>query len=331
MDNLTHTAVGLMLSRAGLNRLTPQASAILMVAANAPDIDVVSAVGGPVSYIHYHRHLTHSLVMMPVMAILSVLVVRAISRKPVRWGGAFAAALAGLASHLLLDYTNGYGIRLLLPFSSTYYRLEWTGVIDLWIWAALLLGIAAPFLSRLVGSEITSSSRRAAYPGRGWPIFVLLSILCYDCARGVLHARTLGILQSRLYENSEPLRVAAVPGPVNPFRWRGVVETSGAFVLPEVNLGGDFDPDRARILHKPAVEPSMVVARNTEAFRVFLAFAEFPLWSVLPDERYENGKLVSASDMRFLTWSANALENGGGRVMRTWVQMSGAAAGLGGR
>lgn len=330
MDNLTHTAVGLMLSRAGFNRLTPRASAILMLAANAPDIDVVSAVGGPVSYLHYHRHLTHSLAMMPVMAIFSVLVVRAVSRQPVRWVGAFAAALAGVASHLLLDYTNGYGIRLLLPFSAAFYRLEWTAVIDLWIWAALLLGIAAPFLSRLVGSEITSSSRRAAFPGRGWPIFVLVAILCYDCGRGILHARALGILQSRLYEDSEPLRAAAVPGPVNPLRWRGVVETSGAFALPEVNLAADFDPSRARILHKPAVEPSMEAARRTEAFRVFLAFSEFPLWSVSPDETFENGKLVSATDMRFL-WSANAIENGGGRVMRTWVQVSGAAAGLGGR
>ena len=54
-----------------------------MLAANAPDIDVVSVAGGPVSYLHYHRHLTHSLIAMPVMAILCVLLVRAVSRKPV--------------------------------------------------------------------------------------------------------------------------------------------------------------------------------------------------------------------------------------------------------
>src|SRR5262252_6337057 len=37
MDNLTHTAIGLFLSRAGLNRLTPRATAILLLASNAPD------------------------------------------------------------------------------------------------------------------------------------------------------------------------------------------------------------------------------------------------------------------------------------------------------
>ena len=69
MDNLTHTLTGLFLSRIGLNRWTPGASAILMLAANAPDIDVVSAAGGSLNYLHYHRHLTHSLAAMPLMAI----------------------------------------------------------------------------------------------------------------------------------------------------------------------------------------------------------------------------------------------------------------------
>src|SRR5579871_6554938 len=112
MDNLTHTVTGLFLSRAGLKEYTPLATPILMVAANAPDIDVLSAAGGSLNYLHYHRHLTHSLVAMPVMALAVVLLVRMVSRKPVRWWGAMAAALIGVASHLLLDLTNMYGIRL---------------------------------------------------------------------------------------------------------------------------------------------------------------------------------------------------------------------------
>ena len=43
MDQLTHTAVGLFLGRAGLNRWTPHATPILIMAANAPDIDIVAA------------------------------------------------------------------------------------------------------------------------------------------------------------------------------------------------------------------------------------------------------------------------------------------------
>lgn len=310
-----------------MNRWTPQASAILMLAANAPDIDVVSAAGGPVSYLHYHRHLTHSWIAMPLMAILCVLVVRAISRKPLRWAGAFAAALIGVASHLLLDYTNGYGIRLLLPFSPLFYRLEWMNVVDLWIWAAFLLALAAPFLARLVGSEIASSSRRAAYPGRGWPLFALAFLTIYVGARGVLHARAVGELESRIYQNAEPLRVAAVPGGANPLRWRGIVETEGFFALPEVNLASPFDPSHARIVHKPEPDPALISAmqsaKRTEAFRVFLWFSEFPLWSRTPDDRLENGAVTQAADMRFLGWSANALEDSHGAVKRAWIQIGG--------
>ena len=158
MDPLTHTATGLFLSRAGLNRWTPLATPILLLAANAPDIDILAAAGGPLNYLHYHRHLTHSLVALPVLAVLSVLVVRAASRKPLRWAGALAAAALGVGSHLLLDWTNMYGLRALLPFSSEWLRLDLTSIVDLWIWAVLLISVAGPFIARLVGSEISSGN-----------------------------------------------------------------------------------------------------------------------------------------------------------------------------
>lgn len=321
MDNLTQTAAGLMLSRAGLNRLTPQATAILLLAANAPDIDVLSMVGGAVSYLGWRRGLSHSVMALPLLALLCVLLVRGVSRKPVKWGGAIAAAAIGVALHLLLDATNGYGVRLLAPFSAAFYRLEWTAEVDLWIWALLLLALAAPFLGRLVGGEITSSSRRPAWPGRGWPIFALTFLLLYNGARGVLHERAIGELESRIYEQETPLRVAAVPNAVNPLRWNGVVETTGAFVLPEVNLAADFDALRARVLHKSAADDAMASARRTPAFRVFLAWAEFPLWLVTPDESFENGKLVSVAELRFAGWSASALEDSRGQVRRSWAQI----------
>src|SRR5579872_6109423 len=106
MDPLTHTATGLFLGRTGLNRWTPRGTAILLLAANAPDVDIVTLAGGPLSYLHWHRHITHSLVGAPLVAFLAVAVVRLASRKPLRWAGAMGAALIGVASHLLLDWTN---------------------------------------------------------------------------------------------------------------------------------------------------------------------------------------------------------------------------------
>src|SRR5512141_2532080 len=117
MDNLTHTATGLFLARAGLGRGVPHATWILLLAANIPDIDVVCAAGGPLAYLNYHRHLTHAIPLLPVMALLPVLIVRLAARKRVPFGKgfpylrAYAVSGAGVASHLALDFTNIYGIR----------------------------------------------------------------------------------------------------------------------------------------------------------------------------------------------------------------------------
>jgi inner membrane protein len=304
MDNLTHTAIGLFLSRAGLGRWSPRAMPIMLLAANAPDIDVVSAVGGPLNYLHYHRHLTHSLVGMPVMAMAAVLVVKLATRKPVHWLGAFSAALIGVVSHLLLDWTNVYGIRLLLPFSGDWQRLDFTSVIDVWIWAALLLGILGPFLGGLVGTEISSGTVKVRHPGRGFAWFALLFVLLYDCGRAALHGRAVAALGSRMYQESAPLRVAAMPDPANPLRWRGVVETSGVFAVEDVNFAGTGLPARDVVFQKPEANGALDAARSTAVFQEFLRFSQLPLWRISPVSSPENGKLVEVFDMRFGTPTA---------------------------
>src|SRR5438270_12681496 len=82
MDKLTHTAVGLFLSRIGLGRWSARATPIILIAANLPDADVVTAAGGPLNYLHYHRHITHSLIAMPLVALAAVAIVRCVGRKP---------------------------------------------------------------------------------------------------------------------------------------------------------------------------------------------------------------------------------------------------------
>jgi inner membrane protein len=236
MDNLTHTATGLFLARSGLGRDVPYAGWILVLAANIPDLDVISAAGGPLTYLSYHRHLTHSLPLMPVMALLAVLAVRAVVRKRLPWMRAYGIALVGVASHIALDLTNIYGIRLLLPFSGEWFRLDLTGVVDLWIWAVFLIALVGPVLARLVNSEI--GARRGS-PARGFAIFALLFLLFYNGTRSVLHARAVSILDARLYDGAAPLRLAALPSPANPLRWRGLVETPGFYAVHDVNLLGD--------------------------------------------------------------------------------------------
>jgi inner membrane protein len=323
MDPLTHALTGLTLSRCGVKRWCGEATWVLVLAATAPDIEVLSLAGGPTVYLHYHRHLTHSLVMMPVMALLPLLVVRFLMRRALNWKRAYALALLGVATHLGLDWTNIYGIRLLLPFSDRWFRLDITNLIDVWIWAALLLAALGPALSRLVSSEI------GARPGsgRGVALLALGLLLSYEFGRYLLHQRAVAVLESRLYNGLVPSRVAALPGAINPFRWQGLVETPGFYSVQPVDLLGEFDPADGRIFYKPEPGPAETAAweaaRQTETFRVFLQFSQYPLQRFTPLEEPTKGIRVEVMDLRFGTpprprFVATALVGEDGRVRRSW-------------
>jgi inner membrane protein len=301
MDNLTHTAIGLFLARAGARKWTPRATAILLVASNAPDIDVVTGAAGPLAYLHYHRGLTHALVAMPVLALLSVVLVRLAARKPLYWPGAMAAGMLGVAFHLILDWTNVYGIRLLLPFSGRWLRLDSTAVVDPWIWAIAAAALAGPFLARLVGSEIASGGAQPRHHGRGAARFALIAVMILDCGRLVLHGRAVEMLEARVYQGDSPSRVAALPNPFNPLRWRGLVETPAFYAVADLDVTGDFDPTRALILYKPDADPALDAAARTPVFREFLRFNQYPLWRVTSAPTLDGGKLVELFDLRFGT------------------------------
>src|SRR6202050_4853835 len=120
MDTITLTLTGLMLARAGLGRTTPRGGALMMMlAANAPDLDVFLGLPGGLAYMEYHRGYAHSLVLAPAMAVIPLLLARWIRGASINWLS-YLACLLGALSHLALDLTNVYGVRLLLPFSSRW-------------------------------------------------------------------------------------------------------------------------------------------------------------------------------------------------------------------
>ena len=143
MDNLTHSLVGLMLARAGLEKTTPHGTAMMVLAANAPDIDAVFWLGGTRDYIEWHRSYPHAIAFAPLVALLPMLLARVRFSWP-----SFLASLIGVFSHLLLDWTNSYGIPLALPFSRHRFRLDIANVFDVWIWGILLGAVLAMALAR---------------------------------------------------------------------------------------------------------------------------------------------------------------------------------------
>jgi inner membrane protein len=320
MDNLTHSLTGFALARSGLDRLSPHATLLMILAANAPDLDIVALQGGPLRYLEWHRGYSHSLPCLPLMALLPVVVVVTIYRQRLPWIRAWLLCCIAVASHLLIDWTNSYGVRFMLPFSSAWFHLDLNALYDGWIWAVLLFAALWPILARLVSGEI--GDRPPA--GRGTALFALAFFVLFDLARAVLHQWADAKLDARLYEDAPPLQTAALPEPFSPFHWTSVVETAGTYRLNTVNPLRAFDEQAAQVFYKPASRKSIENAKRTEPFRYFLYFARFPVWSEAPALLDgSQGIRVDLTDLRFgRPWAGSfhciALENARHEVIRSW-------------
>ncbi|HLK19234.1 MAG TPA: metal-dependent hydrolase [Bryobacteraceae bacterium] len=297
MDNPTHTLTGLLMSRAGLSRWHPQSVWLLMLAANIPDIDIAVALRGALPYFVAHRGYTHSIFLLPVMAFIPMLVVCAVVRSMRGWKAAYGLSLIGVASHLLLDWTNAYGIRFLYPFSGRWFHLDLNNIIDLWIWGVLAIATLGPMLGRLVSSEIGATSGS----GRGMAIFALAFLVCYDFGRFLAHQRAIETLNSHVYLGSPPIRVGAFPvGLVNPFEWSGWIERPDFAMHFAMNLRTDFDSTGAeQTIYKAPPGPLLDAARQAYPVQKFLDFAQYPLWQVVPMADPEGANRVEVRDWRF--------------------------------
>lgn len=147
MDNLTHSLVGLTAAKAGLEKLSPGATALSVLAANSPDVDIVVLLfQGRWGYLHHHRGITHSLAGAAVLAFALPLVfylgdrliaqIRKRDRRVRLWGLLLVSILT-TATHPLLDWSNNYGIRFFLPWNARWSYGDFTFVVDPFIWMVL--------------------------------------------------------------------------------------------------------------------------------------------------------------------------------------------------
>ena len=321
MDNLTHSLTGLMLARAGLGRTSERGGTLMLVlAANAPDLDGLALFGGSVAYLDYHRGIMHSFAASPAMAVLALLVARWIRGASLTWK-TWLACWIGILSHLLLDFTNVYGIRLLLPFSKRMPHLDMVELTDPWILLIFALAIAAPALSSMVTSEIRGA--KSAGPKRAWAVFALIALCGYEGFRWAAHQRAIAVMSARNYESqagdSPATLIAAMPNGSNPLRWRGVVETGGTQVLTiPILLSEEFDPTRAEVDYPAPDSPAIEAAHRVPQMQPLIRFDQLPFWSVTP---VEGGTVVHLVDMRFGTprqrglFSAAVFVTGGGRAI----------------
>jgi inner membrane protein len=294
------------MARAGMNRKTALATATVTLAAEAPDLDILGNFKGPVFGFAHHRGFTHSILGSALMAALVVGFIYLIWRlrgrpikdpkRPPRWGWLFFFAyLAGLC-HILLDFTNNYGVRPFWPFSEKWYSWDIVFIADPVLWALLIGGLIVPWFFGLIDSDIGVHQR--APRGRWAATLALIGVVAWWGLRDYQHRGAVNALAARSYENVDPIRVSAYPYWWSPFRWGGVVETEGFYAVmnvdsstPEVDPQGD-----KQIIYKPEETPVTLAAKKSHLGRVYLDWAKYPITETAT---LDAGYLVRFKDLRF--------------------------------
>ena len=310
------------MGRAGLNRKTALATLTLTLAAEAPDLDVLGRFRGAAFGFAHHRGFTHSFAGIVIMAAATVGAVylywRLRGRRtnnpnlPARWGLLFFyACLAGL-SHILLDFTNNYGVRPFWPFSEKWYSWDIVFIVEPVMLAFLILGLLAPAVFALIDKEI--GARAHGPRGRVAATLALAGVAVMWGVRDYEHRRAVSALEARTYEGVDPVRVSAYPTMVDPFHWYGVVETQAFFALAPVDsLEPEVDPQgELEIRYKPEETPVTLAAKQSYMGRVYLDWAQYPITETEPLQPPQEGYIVHFVDLRYVR-VPSSLSRGGGR------------------
>ncbi len=283
MEPVTHFLTGACLGRAGFNRKTAYATLAMTLAAEAPDLDVLWSLRGPVAGFEHHRGITHTLVGAPCIALVvtgAVWLLHRFRRKPPalgpRWLLVWCFALVAALSHILLDYTNNYGVRPFFPFNPRWYSGDFVFIFDPILFAILLLGLIIPGIFGWVDREV--SRRRTMFRGRGFAIAALAGVAVLYGVRISEHARALQLIGQTAFGPETTIRTAAEPNPVSPFHWDAIVETSSYYQLGDVQTRQDsIDTDATRRFYKAPVTPAVAAAKQSWLGRVYLGWSQFPL------------------------------------------------------
>ena len=216
MDTLTHALSGALLARASAPQPSPQTlpvgrrALIGALAASFPDLDFVTGYVSPIFYLQHHRGVTHSLLLLPLWALLIAWLCSLAWRRDRNWRAYFGVAAMGVGLHILGDLITSYGTIVFAPFSDARYAWDTTFIIDLWFSGILLAGLLASWAWR--------RSRVPAVAG-------LALLVTYVGWQATLQHEAVEF--GRGYAVAAGLRggrVTALPRPPSPLNWMVIVE-----------------------------------------------------------------------------------------------------------
>ncbi len=296
MDPITHTMAGAVLARAGLDRrrTLPLAATTLILAANAPDIDVFVLFLGSYTGLAFRRGWTHGPIAMVLLPFVVTGIVLACDRwvrrrgervatvPPVNARDSLVIAYVGVFSHPALDWLNTYGIRLLMPFSREWFYGDAVFIVDPWLW--LLLAAALIPWRR--------NRRRVRIVGALAASYVLAmitaSMIAEPAVRRAAEAAGISGIEEVMYQPApaQPHRASVIVAARDAYTfgtYRWFAQTRVTF-LPDPIPRGDWTASEVRL------------AMTDPRVRSYLIWSRFPF---VRTERSPTGTAVFFGDARF--------------------------------
>ena len=263
MDPLSQATLGAAAAQSLIKKSDLARIALIgALAGMAPDLDVlIQSSTDPLLQLEYHRQFTHSLIFIPVGALLCAIAFWPFMRRHMSFRAIWLTALAGYATHALLDACTTYGTLLLWPFSDA--RIAWNtiSVID------------PVFTLPLLGFVIAAGVKKSQFIGRlgmAWVAFYL-SIGVIQEERAMAAGEALASDRGHA-----PAVVSAKPSFGNLLLWKTVYEYDDHFWVDAVRAGGDvtiIEGDHVARLNLqssfPWLDTDSQQARDVERFRWF--------------------------------------------------------------
>jgi len=276
------------LSRAGLNKRTALATSTLVIANNLPDIDVGVFATNTLA-MSFRRGWTHGplgQVMLPIVLTGAMLFydryrTKASPDDRVNAGQILLLSYVGVLLHVFMDFTNSYGVRLLMPFSDRWFYGDALYIIDPWLY--LMLG---------VGWLLAKRNPRPARIGVTLAAIYVVAMLASNLIARREVAR--GLARAGLPAET---RFMVTPVVVNPFQREVVIDIGDRY--EKGNLW--FDPlphfrPAGFGMEKGFELPEVQQALQSPLARTYLRWSRFPFVQVNPadgsvlinDYRYDN-------------------------------------------
>lgn len=280
MDSLTHGLLGLAIG--ALRRPDRDRVAVLVgcvLAAEIPDLDYLWPAANPVLHsLNAHRGFTHSVVAVPLVALVAAALTKLIFRSAPAVSVFLWALPAVSFAHLLADAWTGWGTRLALPFSEARVTLDWMMVVDPLFTLPLVVGA-------LWGIRKRALIRRAVLTGA--------AVSCLYLAARVAIRANLEAQVGAAYPSAEAVQV--FPSWLGPAHWRYVAVERDHYAVGRV---GAFAAAREEARHRRTLgEEVSPFAASNATVREALAWARFPIVEERP--RVPSGVELRIADLRY--------------------------------